>query len=103
MPLLNRLLSALLAAMPGAAGSLAADYDCPRATLIVPYPAGGAADVAARLLADRFETLMKRSFVIENRPGATGNIGTAAGVNAKADGCTLLVNAAVIATFPSSF
>jgi tripartite-type tricarboxylate transporter receptor subunit TctC len=103
MPLLKRLFAVLLATMPGAAGSLAADYDCPRATLIVPYPAGGAADVAARLLADRLETLMKRSFVIENRPGATGNIGTAAVVNAKADGCTLLVNAAVIATFPSSF
>src|SRR5215510_11539174 len=102
MPLLKRLFAVLLATMPGAVGSLAADYDCPRATLIVPYPAGGAADVAARLLADRFETLMKRSFVIENRPGATGNIGTAV-VNAKADGCTLLVNAAVIATFPSSF
>ena len=46
---------------------------------------------------------MKRSFVIENRPGATGNIGTAAVANAKPDGCTLLVNAAVIATFPWSF
>jgi tripartite-type tricarboxylate transporter receptor subunit TctC len=103
MPLLKRLFAALLATMAGAAGSLAADYDCPRATLIVPYPAGGATDVAARLLADRLEALMKRSFVIENRPGATGNIGTAAVVNAKADGCMLLVNAAVIATFPSSF
>ena len=41
--------------------------------------------------------------MIENRPGATGNIGTAAVVNAKPDGCTLLVNAAVLATFPSSF
>ena len=69
MPLLKRLFAVLLATMPGAAGSLAADYDCPRATLIVPYTAGGAADVAARLLADRFEVLMKRSFVIENRPG----------------------------------
>jgi tripartite-type tricarboxylate transporter receptor subunit TctC len=103
MPLLKRLFAVLLAMMPWAARSFAADYDCPRATLIVPYPAGGAADVAARLLADRLEALMKKSFVIENRPGATGNIGTAAVVNAKPDGCTLLVNAAVIATFPSSF
>jgi tripartite-type tricarboxylate transporter receptor subunit TctC len=71
--------------------------------VIVPYPAGGAADVAARLVADRLELGLKKSFVIENRPGATGNIGTAAVVNAKPDGCTLLVNAAVIATFPWSF
>jgi tripartite-type tricarboxylate transporter receptor subunit TctC len=82
---------------------IAADFDCPRVTVIVPYPAGGAADVAARLVADRLELGLKKSFVIENRPGATGNIGTAAVVNAKPDGCTLLVNAAVIATFPWSF
>jgi tripartite-type tricarboxylate transporter receptor subunit TctC len=100
---LGRLLAALWVAVPGATHSLAADYECPRASVIVPYPAGGAADVAARLVADRLEALLKRSFVIENRPGATGNIGTAAVVNAKPDGCTLLVNAAVIATFPSSF
>ena len=67
MPLLKRLLAVLLATMPCAAGSLAADYDCPRTTLIVPYPAGGATDVAARLLADRLEALVKKSFVIENR------------------------------------
>jgi tripartite-type tricarboxylate transporter receptor subunit TctC len=100
---LGRLLAALWVAVPGATHSLAADYECPRASVIVPYPAGGAADVAARLVADRLEALLKRSFVIENRPGATGNIGTAAVVNGKPDGCTLLVNAAVIATFPSSF
>jgi tripartite-type tricarboxylate transporter receptor subunit TctC len=100
---LRRLFAVLLAVLPGATRTLAADYDCPRASLIVPYPAGGAADVAARLVADRLEALLKRSFVVENRPGATGNIGTAAVVNAKPDGCTLLVNAAVIATFPSSF
>jgi tripartite-type tricarboxylate transporter receptor subunit TctC len=82
---------------------LAADFDCPRVTVIVPYPAGGAADVAARLVADRLEAGLKKSFVVENRAGATGNIGTAAVVSARPDGCTLLVNAAVLATFPSSF
>ncbi len=41
--------------------------------------------------------------VVENRGGATGNIGTAAVVNAQADGCTLLVNATVMATFVYSF
>jgi len=94
---------AVLCAFGLATPSLAADFDCLRVTVIVPYPAGGAADVAARLVADRLELGLKKSFVIENRPGATGNIGTAAVVNAKPDGCTLLVNAAVIATFPWSF
>jgi tripartite-type tricarboxylate transporter receptor subunit TctC len=98
-----RTLAILLAVGLSATSSLAADLDCARVTVIVPYPAGGAADVAGRLVADRLEAQLKKSFVVENRPGATGNIGTAAVVNAKPDGCTLLVNAAVIATFPSSF
>jgi tripartite-type tricarboxylate transporter receptor subunit TctC len=98
-----RLLAALLVFGLSVTSSLAADYDCSRVTVIVPYPAGGAADVAARVVADRLEASLKKSFVIENRAGATGNVGTAAVVNAKPDGCMLLVNAAVIATFPSSF
>jgi len=102
MGLLMRFL-AVLCAFGSATSSLAAHFDCARVTVIVPYPAGGAADVAARLVADRLELGLKKSFVIENRPGATGNIGTAAVVNAKPDGCTLLVNAAVLATFPWSF
>jgi tripartite-type tricarboxylate transporter receptor subunit TctC len=47
--------------------------------------------------------VFKKPFVVENRGGATGNIGTVAVVNAPPDGCTLLVNATVIATFPDSF
>jgi tripartite-type tricarboxylate transporter receptor subunit TctC len=71
--------------------------------LVVPYPPGGANDVAARLIAERLEPALKKSVVIENRAGATGNIGTVAVIQSPADGCTLLVNAAVIATFPASF
>src|SRR5262245_42493307 len=98
-----RLLAVSLAAALGVMPSFAADFDCPRVTMIVPYAAGGATDVAGRLVAERIEPLLKKSVVIENRAGATGNIGTAAVVNAKPDGCTLLVNGAVIATFSSSF
>jgi tripartite-type tricarboxylate transporter receptor subunit TctC len=103
MRLLARCFAASLTAGLGATASFAADYDCPRVTVIVPYAAGGATDVAGRLIAERLEPLLKKSVVIENRAGATGNIGTAAVVNAKPDGCTLLVNGAVIATFPASF
>jgi len=52
---------------------------------------------------ERLEASLKRSVIIETRPGATGNIGTVAVINSKPDGCTLLVNAAVIATFTYSF
>jgi tripartite-type tricarboxylate transporter receptor subunit TctC len=92
-----------VACVEGISGSAARAEDCARTTLIVPYTAGGATDVAARLVADRLEARQGRAFVVENRPGATGNIGTLAVVTAKPDGCTLLVNGAVIATFPASF
>src|SRR3977135_2317091 len=95
--------NAVLCAFGLATPSLAADFDCPRVTVIVPYPAGGAADVAARLVADLLVLGLEKSFVMEKRPGETGNIATAVVVNARPDGCTLLVNAAVIATFPWSF
>ena len=90
-----------LAAMAGAAS--AQDYPCSQVRIVVPYPAGGATDVASRVLAERLESVFKKSFIVENRGGATGNIGTVAVVTAPPDGCTLLVNATVIATFPTSF
>jgi len=81
----------------------ATEVDCQQSRMIVPYPAGGATDVAARVVGERLEAALKKSVVIETRPGATGNIGTVAVINSKPDGCTVLVNAAVIATFPYSF
>jgi len=81
----------------------AQDLPCTQIRLITPYPAGGATDVSSRLIAERFEIALKRPVIVENRAGATGNIGTALVANAAADGCTLLNNAAVIATFTSSF
>src|SRR5262249_14523425 len=84
-------------------GTAAAELPCAQVRLIVPYSAGGAADVATRVVAERLEAALKKAFVVDNRGGATGNIGTVAVVNAPADGCTLLVNATVVATFPYSF
>ncbi len=93
----------VLALALGAGGVHATELNCPQVRLITPYPAGGATDVASRLIAERLEPVLKRPVIVENRAGATGNIGTLAVVNAPADGCTLLNNAAVIATFTSSF
>jgi len=92
---------AALCLLTGAA--TAQDLPCTQIRLITPYPAGGATDVSSRLIAERLEIGLKRPVIVENRAGATGNIGTAAVANAPADGCTLLNNAAVIATFTSSF
>ena len=98
-----RIVTAVLVLCLGAGGVAAQDLPCAQVRLIVPYPAGGATDVATRVVAERLDAAMKKPFVVENRGGATGNIGTVAVVNAPADGCTLLVNATVIATFPHSF
>ena len=85
------------------ASSAFAQIQCPQVRLIVPYPPGGATDVAARLVAQRLEPALKKPVIIENRAGATGNVGTVAVIGAPPDGCTLLINATVIATFPASF
>ena len=98
-----RIVAGALALCFAAGGAGAQDYPCSQIKLVVPYPAGGATDVASRVVAERLEAALKKSVFVENRGGATGNIGTAAVVTAPADGCTVLVNATVIATFPHSF
>jgi tripartite-type tricarboxylate transporter receptor subunit TctC len=85
------------------AESFAAELNCSPVKLVVPYPAGASTDVVARLVAERLGPALRQSVVVENRPGATGNVGTIGVLNAKPDGCTLLVNAVVIATFPDTF
>jgi tripartite-type tricarboxylate transporter receptor subunit TctC len=59
-------------------------------TIIVPFPPGGGTDIVARLMAERFKATFKGAFVVENRAGATGNIGAAAAAKAPPDGHTLL-------------
>ena len=65
--------------------------------IIVPYPAGGSTDVLARILAERLNAMYGQPFVIENRPGAGGNIGIAAVTTSIPDGYT--VGAATIGHF----
>ena len=59
--------------------------------LIVAFAPGGATDIMARLIGQWLSEKLGQQFVIENRPGAGGNIGTEAVVNAPADGYTLLM------------
>src|SRR2546428_13856449 len=58
--------------------------------LVAPFPAGGAADVLARLLARKLEEQLGQPVIVENKPGAGTAIGAAAVANAKPDGYTLL-------------
>ena len=83
---------ALTAAVCGAA--YAQDkYPSRPVTLIVPQAAGGANDAIARVVARKLTEQTGQSFIVENRPGAGGNIGTALVAKAKPDGYTLLLTA----------
>ncbi len=87
--------AALLGLTPIAAS--AAGYPSKPITLIVPYPAGGPNDAIARALGPALAQELKVSVVIDNRPGAAGNIGTAAVARAPADGYTIALPGSALA------
>ncbi|HEX4408027.1 MAG TPA: tripartite tricarboxylate transporter substrate-binding protein [Xanthobacteraceae bacterium] len=70
-------------------GAAAQGYPTRPVTLIVPYAAGGVADVGMRILADKLSDRLHQQFVVENRPGAGGIVAAQAGANAIPDGYTL--------------
>jgi tripartite-type tricarboxylate transporter receptor subunit TctC len=81
--------------------STAQSYPARSVRMIVGFPPGGAADTTARIMCQWLSEHLGQTFIIENRPGAAGNIATEAAVRAPADGYTLLLattNNAVNAT-----
>lgn len=66
------------------------DYPNRPVRIVVPFTAGGPTDTYARLIADKLQAKFGQSFYIENKPGATGGVGTGAVASAPADGYTLL-------------
>jgi tripartite-type tricarboxylate transporter receptor subunit TctC len=71
--------------------------------MILPFPAGGGVDAAGRLLSHALTENLGKPFVIENRSGANGNIGTEAVAKSPADGYTLLFTGAGFVTNPSLY
>ena len=90
---MNRLTSLCLAAacMLAAASGWAQPYPSRPVTMVVPQAVGGTNDIVARLIAQKLGDALPGSVVVENRPGAGGNIGTAHVAKADAQLCNLAV------------
>ena len=82
---------ALLPWMPAAAGAQA--YPSKPIRMIVPYTPGGAIDTVGRIVADEMQKILGQTFIVDNKPGASGMIGAQEAARAPADGYTLLFNA----------
>ena len=91
----------LLAVLAFAAPALAQTYPTRSIRFIVPFPAGGVADVTARLIGQRLGETLGQTIVIENRPGASGTLGVDAATKAAPDGYTLLFTTGDFITTPT--
>ena len=90
---MRALLGVLVVALAlGAVPVRAQDYPARPVTVIVPFSTGSASDVIARIVLERMGTAMGRRFVVDNRPAAGGNVGTAAVAKADPDGYTLVMS-----------
>lgn len=91
---MKKLWTALGLAWLGLAGAAHAQepaWPQKQVTIVVPFGPGGTTDVFARIVAEQLQAKYGKPFIIENRPGAGGNVGTAAVAKAAPDGHTLLV------------
>src|SRR5712691_5577270 len=98
------LLPTALIAWYGVAPSPArADYPERQITMIACFPAGGGTDIAARLINTQLGEALGKPVIVENRGGASGNIGIAAAARAGGDGHTLLICSSAYVVNPSLF
>lgn len=65
-------------------------------TMVVPFAAGGSTDITARMLAEKLGPILGQSVVVENKPGAAGNIGAAFVARAQPDGYTILLHTSTL-------
>jgi len=97
------LASVALALGLAAGGAAAQNWPDKPVHIVVPLTAGSATDVMARIVARQLSQQLGQSFVVENRPGAGGTIGTGTVARAKPDGYTLLVQSASYTVTPITY
>jgi len=99
-------LAAAIAAMPigiGASALAESNYPNRPIHIVVPYPAGGIVDIVARAVTEQVGRDWKQSIVVEARPGANSNIGTAAVARSDPDGYTWLVTGPAVLVNPALY
>ena len=86
----------LIALLLSAAATLAHAFPDKPVRMVVPYPAGGPVDLATRIVAEGLAKKWGQSVIVENKPGASGAIGTEAVIKSPADGYTMLLHSPIM-------
>src|SRR3954470_12928538 len=92
MKIVVALLPLFVTAWPAAAQDAVQDWPTKPVKIVVPFGPGSTPDVVARLIADHLQKKLGQPFIIDNKPGASGNIGTDAVAKAAPDGATIGVS-----------
>lgn len=83
--------------------ALAQTFPTQPVRVIVPFPAGGGTDILMRIIQDKYAAKLGQPVVIDNRPGASGNIGSGVAAKSTPDGYTLLVQGTIVGIYPTVF
>src|SRR5499426_1151857 len=97
---INRFLIALAGALTGTLAHAAETYPLKPVRMIVPYVAGGNADIQARYIAEQLSEALGKQFIVDNRGGANGMIGIELAARSPADGYTVMLVANTFTVSP---